>query len=428
MSGKRAAGRELNHDNWNEEEEGEDAGEFRKANEDELQRRVRKVSKRRIVPGDSENAPNVNAFSGFGGFKASTNMTTSTPAATSSPFSFLAQIPSASAIPKTNGTTEAKSSAQIEYLSKMKALNIAVTDWIKTHVDESPLCILTPIFRDYEKYMKEFDELKKKREVEEKTKPKDNEPKPAAPAPAAPSTANFTFGKPSIPASSTSSSTSNSGSSSSTFSNFTFTQKPAESPPKPAGITFGAGFSSIAPPPSVSSTFSFGLTSNPLATSSTPFFGGLSSTSTPMTFGGIAPAAASTTETTEEDADEAPPKNEFVPVVEDDSLYSKRCKVFVKGEKDFADRGVGTLYLKKVDDTKTQMIVRADTNLGNILLNIMIVDGLPVSRMGKNNVMVVCVPTPDAKPPPTSVLLRVKTTEEADDLLAIINKHKKTSG
>ena len=70
------------------------------------------------------------------------------------------------------------------------------------------------------------------------------------------------------------------------------------------------------------------------------------------------------------------------------------------------------------------MIVRADTNLGNILLNIMIVEGLPTSRLGKNNVMVVCIPTPDAKPPPTSVLLRVKTGEEADELLATINKYK----
>jgi nuclear pore complex protein Nup50 len=44
--------------------------------------------------------------------------------------------------------------------------------------------------------------------------------------------------------------------------------------------------------------------------------------------------------------------------------------------------------------------------------------------MGKNNVMIVCVPTPDEKPPPTSVLIRVKTGEEADDLLNAINKQK----
>jgi nuclear pore complex protein Nup50 len=97
----------------------------------------------------------------------------------------------------------------------------------------------------------------------------------------------------------------------------------------------------------------------------------------------------------------------------------------VKGASDYSDRGVGTLFIKKVEDSKIQMIVRADTNLGNIIFNIVLAEGLPCSRMGKNNVMIVCVPTPDAKPPPTSVLLRVKTGEEADELLAKINELKK---
>jgi nuclear pore complex protein Nup50 len=163
---------------------------------------------------------------------------------------------------------------------------------------------------------------------------------------------------------------------------------------------------------------------NPLSsTSSTSLFGGLTSTSTPFSFGSVVPPPKAAA--TEEDTEEEPPKNEFVPVVEDDSLYSKRCKVFVKGGVDFTDRGVGTLFIKKIGESKIQMIVRADTNLGNILLNIVIVEGLPVSRMGKNNVMIVCIPTPDAKPPPTSVLLRVKTGEEADELLNTINKYKK---
>src|SRR5690242_13962153 len=103
---KRAAGRELNHDNWNDEEEGEEAGEFKKATEDELQRRVRKVAKRRNVGGDSETA--ANPFSGFGGFNANTGLssvTSSAPTAAASPFSFLAKIPSTVTAPKTNGTS-----------------------------------------------------------------------------------------------------------------------------------------------------------------------------------------------------------------------------------------------------------------------------------------------------------------------------------
>uniref|UniRef100_A0A8D8B5G4 (northern house mosquito) hypothetical protein n=1 Tax=Culex pipiens TaxID=7175 RepID=A0A8D8B5G4_CULPI len=45
-------------------------------------------------------------------------------------------------------------------------------------------------------------------------------------------------------------------------------------------------------------------------------------------------------------------------------------------------------------------------------------EAVPVQGMGKNNVMMVCVPTPKTKPPPTSELLRVKTRKEADELYA----------
>ncbi|KAG5681390.1 hypothetical protein PVAND_010831 [Polypedilum vanderplanki] len=82
-------------------------------------------------------------------------------------------------------------------------------------------------------------------------------------------------------------------------------------------------------------------------------------------------------------------------------------------------------YQKDKVDEKVQLIVRADTNLGNILLNIILQEGLPTSRLGKNNVMIVCVPTPESKPPPTPVLVRVKTGEEADELLSILEKYKK---
>lgn len=436
-SSKRSAGSDLNHDNWNDDQEAEDAGEFRKATDDELQRRIRKVARRRITPGDSSDAPpNANPFSGFGGFKANTGFGSSMPASGASGFGFLAKLSAATPIiPKTNGTstsTEAstktdKDNIQIEYLSKVRSLNQTFVGFIKLHVEKTPLCNLTPALRDYEKFMQEIEEHKKKREKDEATaKPKEPEPKPPV------ITSTFSFGIPSAPVSSATSSTDNSGSSNSIFTNFKFgsdAQKSSQSPPKPAtashGITFGSGAIN-SQPSAMSSTFSFGL-NNPLA-ASTPFGGGLGTTSTGFSFGNTIPTPAfdAPKESTEEDADEEPPKNDFVPVVEDEALYTKRCKVFVKGASDFADRGVGTLYIKKVGDSnKIQMIVRADTNMGNILFNIVIADGLPASRLGKNNVMIVCVPTPDAKPPPTSCLLRVKTPEEADELLATIEKYKK---
>jgi nuclear pore complex protein Nup50 len=41
--------------------------------------------------------------------------------------------------------------------------------------------------------------------------------------------------------------------------------------------------------------------------------------------------------------DEEPPKNEFVPVVEENRIYEQRCKVFIKQSSDYSDRGVGKL-------------------------------------------------------------------------------------
>lgn len=50
-------------------------------------------------------------------------------------------------------------------------------------------------------------------------------------------------------------------------------------------------------------------------------------------------------------------------------LVSIRCKLFYKKESEFKEKGVGTLHLKRTAEGKTQMIVRADTNLGKTPLN-----------------------------------------------------------
>lgn len=83
------------------------------------------------------------------------------------------------------------------------------------------------------------------------------------------------------------------------------------------------------------------------------------------------------------------------------------------------------MFLKPTPNDKTQLIVRADTSCANLLLNTILSEAIPTQRMGKNNVMMVLLPTPDSKPPPTPILLRVKTSEDADTLLEVLNKHKK---
>ena len=98
------------------------------------------------------------------------------------------------------------------------------------------------------------------------------------------------------------------------------------------------------------------------------------------------------------DDEDQPPVVEVKQVEETDALYSKKCKLFYKKDNQYKEKGVGMLYLKSVDGNKTQLLVRADTNLGNVLLNILLSSQMPTTRVGKNNVMIVCVPNPPIDP------------------------------
>lgn len=49
MAGKRGATTDLNHDNWDQEDEQEEAGSFMKASEDILKQRVIKIARRRNI-------------------------------------------------------------------------------------------------------------------------------------------------------------------------------------------------------------------------------------------------------------------------------------------------------------------------------------------------------------------------------------------
>lgn len=48
-------------------------------------------------------------------------------------------------------------------------------------------------------------------------------------------------------------------------------------------------------------------------------------------------------------------------------FFFHRCKLFYKKEKEFKEKGVGTLHLKPTANERTQLLVRADTNLGGYL-------------------------------------------------------------
>lgn len=276
-----------------------------------------------------------------------------------------------------------------DYYANLKGLNESVSQWIKTHVDKNPFCILSPVFKDYEKHLKEIEGKK----VSEKNSTE----------------SSMTFKSPTTTSSSPFGQCLTKPSETNLFGpKTTSPEKPADKSPFAASNTkpmpFGASNSSFGVP---TGGFSFG--------------GGA-----PFSFSNVTQPPSDKKPEENAETEDEPPKVEFTQVVEEDNIFSKKCKVFVKKEGTFADRGVGMLFLKPVSGSeKVQLIVRADTNLGNLLLNFILSEAIPLQRMGKNNVMLVCLPMPDSKPPPVPVLLRVKTSEEADELLKILEKNKK---
>ncbi|XP_012528052.2 nuclear pore complex protein Nup50 isoform X2 [Monomorium pharaonis] len=525
MSGKRTATTELNHDNWNEENEPEDAGTFALASNDILEKRVIKTARRRLPSKDG--SPTKSAFGSFAGFKT-------TPVTSSSPFSFLAsssanttsvtpvsvttentssrqiasngasKIPEINADKKEEGTklqtsnmgankkkvvqeTEKTKSHSSDYYAKLKGLNESVATWIKSHVDANPFCILTPIFKDYEKYLKEITSKEEstkaqtshtlehttqaaqndsKQDVSMEKKPEKSSfsnlsvnTKPVLIAgtewkPEKSIFSNITANTKSIfsnaeqktesPKSSIFGSTDiTSDKSRSIFGNIesnvaskdVFSNINVESNPflhKPVVSDSGntneeeTKFTCVAPKCTAPTfpTFSFGQSSTTSNVTAGFSFG----SAKPFSF---APQAVKPqdvedkTDNEKDEEDEEPPKPDFKPVAEEGATYEQRCKVFVKKDNNYSDRGVGMLYLKPTPNGKTQLIVRADTALGNLLLNTLLTQNIPTKRMNKNTIMLLCLPMPDSSPPPVSVLLRVKTSEAADELLEALNKHKK---
>lgn len=407
---KRRPETQLTQNNWNDEMEKDEVGQFQKADDSEMKNRVFRVAKRRIQrsadesdAGGESSAKPVSVFSGFSLVSNKSSLTGATETAPSKPtFSFGSGFSSQPFGSTTAGSTFGGASAAAakandnnkssEFVVKLKELNDAVLKCIKGHIDSGKACILTPIFHDYEKYVKELED-------------KDKNAVGSSPAKANNSTA-----------------ASGAGATTTAAPQFSFSA--AKSPTESAGTSVNAASTVTAAPTqglfSFKPTTAFGSSSTGFSFSSGGFQAPKPATNdnkdNANTNGGDANA---------EDESDEPPKVEFKPVVEEESIYSKRVKVFVKEEGDYKDRGTGTLYLKKVKDDKVQLIVRADTNLGNILLNFLLTSAAPPKQL-KNNVMIVCVPTPEADATkPKSVLVRVKTEDDATELLKEIEKYQK---
>ena len=114
--------------------------------------------------------------------------------------------------------------------------------------------------------------------------------------------------------------------------------------------------------------------------------------------------------------------------VDDDSLFSVRAKLFYKKGDGFTELGVGQLRVQQAGSGSSgvRLLLRNDTKLGTILLNVRVTTDIPVTVKG-NNVFVVCVPNPplskEDPSSPVTYLLRVKTAQTASDLLKTLKEH-----
>ncbi|XP_054856432.1 nuclear pore complex protein Nup50 isoform X1 [Eublepharis macularius] len=459
---KRVAEKELTDKNWDQEEETEEMGTFSVASEEVLKNRAIKKAKRRNVGLESESGGAFKGFKGFDlssggvGFSGFGNGTRTKPLGLSNGSSSITNTSSyislkTAAETKTTLTSPVVSSVSVNtpvvekkpanletngesqqppssgfapspacssnvYHKQLAALNCSVRDWIVKHVNANPLCDLTPIFRDYEKYLAEIEQhgiSSDSGSESESNKAVGSQPGGA-------------FGSSNLQQGSI----------------FFFNSNRSEDMPRKGMELEKKPEPKLGSKSAVTFTFSKSVDSSGLNSSALPSFS--FSSGCANLFGkdasqGSAPSFSSKASDTQmesasnedkggEEEEEEPPKVVVNEIKEDDAFYSKKCKVFYKKDNEFKEKGVGTLHLKPAGNQKTQLLIRADTNLGNILLNILVPPKMPCSRTGKNNVLIVCIPNPpvDEKNAavPVPMLIRVKTSEDADELHKILLEKK----
>lgn len=286
------------------------------------------------------------------------------------------------------------------YHRYLKALNEGVSAWIKQHVDKNPLIDLSPIFDDYRAHMSDIEAKYKSKSDVKVSIPQNplitNSVKNAVPT--------MTFGATSVTSLSENATTD------------------SLKPVLPTGMfSLKPKIQMENTTPSLPSTQSALFPVKPFSLSMTTVQSNSKS-----------PAKETVQGNGSDDDDEIQVVEEARrPLTADDHLdtiHKVRSKLFYKKKEEWTELGVGDLKLVDLDGPGTQILMRADTNLGNILINILLSKDTPASRSGKNYVMLVAKPNPPLIPDntePVTYLVKVKTAEDADQLLAKIDERKK---
>ena len=114
---------------------------------------------------------------------------------------------------------------------------------------------------------------------------------------------------------------------------------------------------------------------------------------------------------------------------DDGSLLSLRAKLFYKKQDEYTELGVGTLKVQSSSGQSVCLLLRNDTTIGNILMNVRVTTDVPMT-LTKNNLIVVC----PANPPlgkgageggVVTYLIRVKTAQLAEKLHSTIKENMK---
>ncbi|KAM9030126.1 nuclear pore complex protein Nup50 isoform 3-T3 [Ara ararauna] len=401
---KRIAEKELTDRNWDQEDEAEEVGTFSVASEEVLKNRAIKKAKRRNVGSESESGGAFKGFKGFvlpsgkggGGFSGFGNgagikplegLSNGSSSVTSTPFSSLktssetqtqsafgstmSNGPTATAFTekkaaslKTNGGNQPSSSGYAQskvcsstvYHKQLAGLNCSVRDWIVKHVNTNPLCDLTPIFRDYEKYLANIEQ--QHGSSSDSGSENESNKTPGAQSVSA-------FGNAKLQQGST----------------FLFNNKTEDTSDKKPEAASETKDPSLGATSTVSFNFGKSVDSSVLGSLGSGTLSSFSfSPGNSGLFGKDANQAKSVTAVSTnvleaqtesgnsddkgvEEEEEEPPKVIVNEIKEDDAFYSKKCKLFYKKDNEFKEKGVGTLHLKPAGNEKTQLLVRADTNL-----------------------------------------------------------------
>ena len=115
---------------------------------------------------------------------------------------------------------------------------------------------------------------------------------------------------------------------------------------------------------------------------------------------------------------------------DDDSLMSTRAKLFYKKAEEFTELGVGTLKVQSSSGESVRLLLRNDTALGKVLMNVRLTPDVPTT-LTKNNIIIVCPPNPplgkkgEGEEGVVTYLIRVKTVAMAEKLHSTIKENMK---